>query len=391
VEKLVYGGDGLGHLDGRAVLVPFVLPGERVRVRVASEKPGLLRAGLREVAEASAQRVSPPCPYFARCGGCHYQHAGYPFQLQWKRAILEDQLRRIGKIEPPPDIAVVAGEPWSYRNRVQLHIAGKQLGYRRAQSHELCAIENCPIASPALNRAIEILREMLGDPRWPRFLRAIELFTNETEMQFHVLETERPVARRFFDWCAQAIAGFVGGALDYTASGHTFRVSQGSFFQVNRFLIDDLVETVVSGAEGQTAMDLYAGVGLFSLALAGRFASLSAVEAGARAIADLRFNAERAGLSVPAQQATAEASLENLAHAPDFALLDPPRAGIGKQVVARLAQLRVPCVSIVSCDPATLARDLAGLIAVGYKIDRMTLIDLFPQTYHLETVVRLRL
>jgi len=391
VEKLVYGGEGLGRLEGRAVLAPFVLPGERVRLRAVSEKPGLVRAGLVEVLAAAPERVAPPCPYFMRCGGCHYQHAPYEMQLALKQAILEDQLRRIGKIAPPAEIGVVAGEPWGYRNRVQMHIANGALGYREAQSRKLCRIEKCPIGSSAINAAIAILREMLGDPRWPRFVRAVELFSNETEMQLNVLETEHPVARWFFDWCAERIPGLVSGALDYAAAGHTWRVSYGSFFQVNRFLIDRLVETALDGAEGQTALDLYAGVGLFSLALAQRFGSVTAVESGARAAGDLRFNAERAGLALRVEQTDAEVWLEQLETAPDFVLLDPPRAGIGRRMVERLAHLRPRRLAIVSCDPATLARDLAGLAAAGYRIDRLTLVDLFPQTYHLETVAQLKL
>src|SRR5581483_9950158 len=148
-------------------------------------------------------------------------------------------------------IDVIAGEPWGYRNRVQLHIEGTELGYREAESHKLCAIEICPISSPAINGAIPILREMLRDPRWPRFLRAVELFTNEAEMQVQVLETERPVARRFFDWCAERIPGYVDGALDYPAAGRKWRVSTRSFFQVNRFLIDALVEVALEGASGR--------------------------------------------------------------------------------------------------------------------------------------------
>jgi 23S rRNA (uracil1939-C5)-methyltransferase len=390
VEKLVYGGDGLGRLDGRAVLAPFVLPGERVRLRGVGKKPGLLRAALLQVLAAAPERVAPECPYFTRCGGCHYQHAPYAMQLALKRAILEDQLRRIGKIAPP-EVRVVSGEPWGYRNRVQLHVAGGALGYLEAQSHKLCPIEKCPIGSPAINAAIATLREMIRDPRWPRFLRSVELFTNETEMQLNVLETAHPVARRFFDWCAERLPGLVSGALDYHAAGQLWRVSYGSFFQVNRFLIDSLVETALDGAEGRTALDLYAGVGLFSLPLAQRFATLTAVESGARAAGDLRSNAERAGLALRVEQTDAEVWIEQLETAPDFVLLDPPRSGIGKRMVERLAQLRPPRLAIVSCDPATLARDLAGLAAAGYHIDRMTLVDLFPQTYHLETVAHLTL
>jgi 23S rRNA (uracil1939-C5)-methyltransferase len=390
VDKLVYGGSGLGRRDGRAVLAPFVLPGERARVRAASEKPGLVHASLLEVLVASPERVTPGCPYFSHCGGCHYQHAPYELQLSLKRAILEDQLRRIGKIEPPAEIEVVAGEPWNYRNRVQLRTDRAELGYRQAQSHRLCPIASCPIASPAINAAIEILREMLRDPRWPRFIRAFELFTDETQMQLNVLETERPVAQRFFDWCAERLPGWISGALDYADAGYAWRVSSGSFFQANRFLIGSLIDRALDNAEGGTALDLYAGVGLFSLPLARR-ASVTAVESGTRAVEDLRFNAERAGVVVQAERANAEAFLENLEAVPDFVLLDPPRAGIGKRMVERLVQLRPPRIAMVSCDPATLARDLSGLLGGGYRIARMTLIDLFPQTYHLETVVHLKL
>jgi 23S rRNA (uracil1939-C5)-methyltransferase len=389
VEKLVYGGDGLGRLEGRAVLAPFVLPGERVRLGVVSEKTDLVRARLLEVLAPAPERVAPPCPYFTRCGGCHYQHAPYEIQLALKRGILEDQLRRIGKISPPGEIGVVAGEPWGYRNRVQLHIAKGAMGYRAAQSHKLCAIETCPVSSPAVNAAIATLRDMQRDSRWPRFLRQLELFTNETEMQLNVVEAEHPIARRFFDWCVERIPGIVSGPLDYQAAGHNWRVSHSSFFQVNRFLIGKLVDTALEGAEGQTALDLYAGVGLFSLAMARRFTSVTAVESGARASGDLRFNAERAGLAVRVEQMDAEAWLDQLETAPDFVLLDPPRAGIGPHMVARLAQLRPGRLAMVSCDPATLARDLAGLTAAGYRIDRLTLVDLFPQTYHLETVAHL--
>ena len=383
----MYGGDGLARLDGRVVLAPYVLPGERIRARAEQEKPGLVRARALEVLAPAVERVTAPCAVFGRCGGCHYQHAPYEYQLAAKRAILVEELRRLGKIEPPPEIAVVAGEPWGYRNRAQLHVERGRLGYWEARSHKLCAIDECPIASPKVNETIRALRGMLRDRRWPRFLRSLEIFTDEQQVQLTVIETDQPVARRFFDWCAETISGLVEGALDY---GGQWRVSGKSFFQVNRFLVERLVEAAVEGAAGETALDLYAGVGLFSLALARSFRQVTAAESGSGAVRDLRFNAERAALAnVQAEQRTAEEYLENLERAPDFVLLDPPRAGLGKEVVRRLGELRPPRVTIVACDPATLARDLAGLTAAGYRVEQMALVDLFPQTYHLETVVRL--
>jgi len=391
VEKLVYGGDALGRLDGRVTLAPFALPGERIRAVARREKPGLIHARTIEVIEPAAERVEPACPYFGRCGGCHYQHAAYEFQLAAKKAILAEELRRLGKIEPP-EIQVAAGEPWGYRNRAQVHFdaAGgtPRMGYREARSHKLCAIERCPIASPKINETIAALEGMLRDLRWPGFVRSLEIFADERQVQLNVLETARPVARRFFDWCAERIPGLAAGALDYQGR---FRVSRNAFFQVNRFLTERLVEIALDGAGGETALDLYAGVGLFSLEMARRFRQAAAVEAGAAAAGDLAFNAERAGLgNLRAERGTAEAYLEGLERAPDFVLADPPRAGLGKAVTRRLVALRPRTVTVVSCDPATLARDLAALTAAGYGIEKMTLVDLFPQTYHLETVVRLR-
>ena len=387
IEKLVYGGEGLARLDGRVVLAPYVLPGERIRAESEQEKPGLIRARTLDVIEAAQQRVAAPCPYFGHCGGCHYQHAAYDFQLAAKRDILAEVLRRVGKIEPPAKIEILSAQPWAYRNRAQLHIEGGRLGYWEARSHNLCAIDHCPISSPKLNETIGVLNEMLRDPRWPRFLRSIEVFTDEQKVQLTVVETKRPVARRFFDWCAERLPGFVSGPLDYQGR---FRVSGGSFFQVNRFLLDRLVGVALEGAAGETAVDLYSGVGLFSLALAEHFGQVVAVESGSAAVRDLRFNADRAGRgNVRAQQSTTEAYLDCLSEPPEFALLDPPRAGLGRHVVNRLVDLRPRALAIVACDPATLARDLAGLLSAGYRIEKMTLVDLFPQTYHLETVARL--
>jgi 23S rRNA (uracil1939-C5)-methyltransferase len=250
-------------------------------------------------------------------------------------------------------------------------------------------VGECPVGSPKINQAIAALSAMTRDGRWPRFVKSLEVFTDEREVQINVLETERPVARRFFDWCGALIPGLVEGALDYRGE---FRVSSNSFFQVNRLLIDRLVEAALEGAEGETAADLYAGVGLLSLPLARRFREVTAVESGAGAVRDLQFNAARAALgNLHAVSQTAEEHLAQLEKAPDFVVLDPPRTGLGKAVVARLTELKPRQVTIVACDPATLARDLTGLVAAGYRVEGMTLVDLFPQTYHLETVVRLKL
>lgn len=388
VEKLVYGGEGLARVDGQVVLTPFVLAGERVRLEAQGRQSGVLRARPAEVLAPAAQRVPAPCPYFGRCGGCHYQHADYATQLRIKCAILSETFARVGKL-PVPRIEVEAAEPWGYRNRAQFHISGSELGYLETRSHRLCPVDYCPISSPAINETLAAIRGMMRDRRWPRFLGSLELFTNESALQLNVLETHQPIAHRFFDWCAERIPSLLPGALDYEAAGCTFRVGRGSFFQVNRFLTDRMVARALDGATGETALDLYAGVGLFSLPLARRFRSVTAVESGGNAAGDLRFNAERCGVSVHVAQAGAAEFLAQTDLRPDFVLADPPRTGLGKEVVRRLLELRPARLTIVSCDPATLARDLAGLIAGGYQLEPTTLIDLFPQTFHIETVARL--
>jgi 23S rRNA (uracil1939-C5)-methyltransferase len=250
-------------------------------------------------------------------------------------------------------------------------------------------VDRCPISSPKINAALAALTGMLRDPRFPRFVRSIELFTSESEVQLNVVETGQPVARRFFEWCAERIPGFTPNALEYAVGGDLFRVRHRSFFQVNRFLIEQMVDTALANAEGETALDLYAGVGLFSLPLARRFRSVTAVESSSSAAGDLEFNAARSSVAVGVRRQSMEDFLETVAETPDFVLADPPRTGLGKRAVKELLRLRPRRLAIVACDPATLARDLGALVNGGYAIDRLTVIDLFPQTYHIETVVQL--
>jgi 23S rRNA (uracil1939-C5)-methyltransferase len=251
---------------------------------------------------------------------------------------------------------------------------------------------SCPIAAPAINRALAELRRMAHQPRFPEFLDTIELFTNGEQIQLNILRTTgRRPARSFFDWCASNIPGSDASFLEYQAAGETFRVGHRSFFQVNRFLMDRLVDLALETAEGDSALDLYAGVGLFSLPLARRFSRVAAVESGQGAVYDLKSNAERAGLTIDAHAGQAERFLETITEAPDFVLADPPRAGLGKAAVEQLTRLRPARLTLVSCDPSTLARDLGALLRAGYELEALTLIDLFPQTFHIETVARLRL
>ena len=374
IEKLVYGGDGLARLDGRVVFVPYVLPGEVVRAEVERVKNDLFRGRLLEIVAPSPFRVAPQCPYFQRCGGCHYQHADYSHQVEQKRSILREALQRVGKLEFEGEIDAIKGEPWQYRNRAQLHVSDGSIGYFEHGSRKLCAIDHCPIVSPMLNQVIAKLSSGL-----PLLDATVELFTNENEIQVNVLDRVPQSAYQVF----AALGG--NGPIEYNG----FRVSRNSFFQVNRFLVDRLVECAIGASEGESAVDLYAGVGLFAVRLAERFKKVTAVEPGWSAFHDLEFNIQGRSLEIVAENKDAESYLATLEQTPDLILADPPRAGLGKHVVRELVRIRAPRVTIVSCDPATLARDLHDLLAVSYRIEKITLVDLFPQTFHMETVVQL--
>lgn len=386
IEKLVYGGEGLSRGPEGVVLVPYTLPEETVFAEVDAPRKGVRRATLLRVETPSPDRVTAACPYFAACGGCHYQHANYAAQLAAKRAILEETLLRFAKLKAPEPVQVVSAEPWHYRNRIQLHFEDGVMGFRMARSRRLVEIDHCPISSPKLNECIGKLAKMVKDSRWPRFLRTLELFTNEDSVQLNVVETERPIAKRFFEWCADQIQPVASGPLNYAG----FQVSRGSFFQVNRFLIDRLVEEVIGEEGGTTALDLYAGVGLFTLPLARRFQRVIAVESGSGAVRDLEANAEGVEQTIEVYCGTADQFLDKFADPCELVVADPPRSGLGKLGVKHLTVLGPARVVIVACDPATLARDLAPLIEAGYGIEKLVMIDLFPHTYHVETVAKLK-
>jgi 23S rRNA (uracil1939-C5)-methyltransferase len=433
IEKLVYGGEGLARLPadasgkGKAAFIPFVLAGEEIAATLTEQKPGFARGRLDAVVSPSAERVSPPCPHFGSCGGCHYQHATYPEQLRIKKEILRENLRRLAKLELELEIQVHASPPWNYRNRTRMalrHEPGFALGYRRMGSEQMLAVETCPISSPLLLKALAALWALGRDRQVPASLREVELFANAddtkllvslhrtaesakpeadleslvSQLQFSIPELEtialfsarqhQPKNQEPRDEKPQILAG--SGFLTYCVSGHSYQVSAGAFFQSNRHLIPTLIKIVTEGRSGDTALDLYAGGGLFSLALAEQFQSVLAVESSPASFRDLRRNLPPTAKAI---RSTAEAYLQNASPKPrpDLVVVDPPRAGLGAQTARRLAERRAPRLTYVSCDPATLARDLAVLIAGGYRVEQTHLVDLFPQTYHLETVLQLAL
>jgi len=368
IEKLVYGGEGLLRENGQAILVPFAAPGD-------DWQEGKLR-------ESAAERIAPACPVFTRCGGCHYQHLPYPLQVEWKKEILRETLARLGHVDSPT-IAARTGEPWRYRNRVQVHFNGRRLGFHAARSHSLVTVDRCPIASPAIERAMLALAEMA-----PSFLRTVELFSNEESTLVSVMDAAKPLRRSFFTELARAIPGADQSALDYPVGGDRFRVSYRAFFQVNRFLIEPLVSEAIAQADSMEAWDLYAGVGLMSIPLARRCERVTAVEVVSSAAHDLEMNAQRHGVRLNVVRGSTEDFLAAQTSAPRFVLADPPRAGLGKRVTDQLRRLRPARLTIVSCDPSTLARDLRALSDL-YQLESLTLVDLFPQTFHIEAIARL--
>jgi 23S rRNA (uracil1939-C5)-methyltransferase len=446
IEKLIYGGDGLARLPaapdtdpagrGKAVFVPFVLANEKIEASLTEQKPGFARATADTIFEPSPHRVPPPCPHFTRCGGCHYQHTTYEQQLAIKKEILRESLRRMAKLDLPFDIEVHPSPPWNYRNRsrLQVRVSPKfSAGYFKLASHDLLPVEECPISSPLINRGIASLWQSGRAGKVPDGVREVEFFANADDTQLLLdvscsREARRAAIRTWaedFRASMPEIAGVVafrepnpgdrkasaqeilvtaGAAhLTYQTKGGAYRVSAGSFFQTNRHLTDELVNTVTAGQSGQLALDLYAGAGLFSTALAGDFHHIVSVEMSQTSSADLSYNQSSNGEAV---QATTEqylaraenperigkgAVLPHIIHKPDLAVVDPPRSGLGERVARLLASLGAPRVIYVSCDPATLARDLVPLLAAGYRAEQVHLVDLFPQTYHLESVVHLAL
>ncbi|MCZ2153867.1 MAG: class I SAM-dependent RNA methyltransferase [Bryobacterales bacterium] len=394
VEKLIFGGSGLIRLTGKTVMLPRVAPGEEVTYRIVKDHKQWAEGELVGILNPSPERTEPFCDVYGHCGGCHYQHLNTEFQRVEKVSILLETLERVGNVRPDVPVEVISGEAQGYRNRVQLHLSGGRIGYHAPASRSLTPIRNCPIASPTIDRAIQALEQMVREPRFPRFVETIELFSNERETLLNILETKgghRRVAKWFIDWCAERIPGASNSSLVYHAAGLDFEVGHRSFFQTNRFLIDPLASRVLRHAAGDEALDLYCGVGLFSIPLALRGVRTTAVEYSNSAVRDLSRNAANYEASVEAVKASVDAYLASAAHIPNLVIADPPRAGLGKSVVRDLLRLHPQKIVLVSCDPATLARDLRELLAGSYEITALSLVDLFPNTAHIETVCDLSL
>jgi 23S rRNA (uracil1939-C5)-methyltransferase len=424
IEKLVYGGDGLGHAEGNTVFVPYVLPNEEIRAEVTSRKKKLVWAKPLEILKEDAARTKPVCPHFGICGGCHYQHVSYESQVALKIEILRETLSRMGGVNWTGDITPHTAEPLHYRNRAQWAVRNanpRALGYYLPESNAIVPIDHCDVLSPALADTFARLQEIARDGSLPSEALEIEAFVDSADsnvaLNIAFKEFPKPVAEltKLFHGTVPALHSLLlldqkknrfelsgPGYLIQEAGGYQFRVSHLSFFQVNRFLVENLLRTVIAGAKGDLALDLYAGVGFFTLPLTKAFERVVSVDANLSATRNLRENADTADTTIVSQHVQTEEFLNTASEAPDFVILDPPRAGLGQASAQKLANLGPREIAYLSCDPSTLARDLAVLMqtprkpvevtatAHRYEIQSMDFFDLFPQTYHIETLVRLR-
>jgi 23S rRNA (uracil1939-C5)-methyltransferase len=375
--SLVYGGWALGRLeDGRALFAPYLLPGERALVRITESRAGYARGRAVELLEGSLRRVTPRCRHFGECGGCHYQHLGYEDQLEAKQAVLREQLARLaGLREPPFSDPLGSPAPWNYRNHLQFHRAEDgRPGFRAFRSSRVVPIVECHLPEPPL---AELWPHLPASPGGGRLI-----LRRGTEGPPAVWEEE-----------GAAHGAPLAAAVQFNLSCGSFRVSPGSFFQVNTAMAARLAEEVLrelqgrlpEGARRAEVLDLYCGVGLFSRALAPHVRRVTGVELSSAACSDFRHNLRGQDNASLLPGAVAKV-LPGLSLRPDAAVVDPPRPGLGPGVVRTLAALAPALLLYVSCDPATLARDARELGRQGYALRSIRLLDLFPQTYHLETL-----
>ena len=429
IEKAIYGGNGLarvpedeGALGGKAAFVPLTLPGELVEAHVTEDKRSFIHAEVDSVLEPAITRTAPLCPYFGTCGGCSYQHSVYPHQVEMKAVILREAFDR-AHIPGVPPIHTVNASPWHYRNRIRLEIQRDPfaLCYRERRSHKALPVAECPISASLLEKAITVVTNTERSFGLADFCREVEFFINSDEstllITFFALHQDRDAGIKLAHVCTslqselpelagarlafadrpnqlpRTIASWGAESLIYRAAAFDYRVSIGSFFQVNRHLVDALVELVTAGRSGDTAWDLYAGAGLFARALGKNYKRIIAVEPSPSSFADLEHNLT--GTPHRAIRATTldflrQRSMNAKQAAPDLVIVDPPRAGLGPEVTTTLSRIAPAEIVYVSCDPATLSRDVKALVQSGYDLQTITMVDMFPQTFHLESVSVLR-
>ena len=410
LDAIAHGGEAIGRHGGKAVFVPYAIPGERVRVEIIEEKARWARARLLDVLRADPDRIEPPCPYFGPglCGGCQWQHIAYERQAELKQAIVADQLRRLGGITDPPvadiialaDPATLDDDPqflaYGYRNHAQFAFTPQgHTGYRRAASPELIAIDRCLLLHGQLDELHAALDVTGASFRGVSLRGGINtgdslVLLESANEQHPDLEISLPAAIALRT--PQGIRALIGDPwLVEEVLGRRCRVSAESFFQVNTVGAAALVELVTTYADAQPAdvvLDAYCGVGLFALALADTASAVIGIEASSAASEDFAFNAgDRDNIELhegPVEEVLPAIQVQGQ-HV-DVVIMDPPRSGAGPQVIRELAALRPRRIVYISCDPATLARDAVHLAEARFRLAEAQPVDLFPQTYHVETV-----
>jgi 23S rRNA (uracil1939-C5)-methyltransferase len=378
IERILPGGVGLAHAEGKTVLVSLAAPGDHLRVQVEREQGNVLFASVVEVLTPSPVRVEPPCPYFGRCGGCDFQQLTYEAQLAAKAGIISDCLQRITRLNPLPTITVhPSPNTWRYRMRAtwQIDQEKRETGYYERASRRVCDVADCAVLMPLLQETLKQVRAT----EWSEFppeLKHLDVVAGENGVSL-----------------SPPFAKFETNDLSLRVGDEVYQFNAESFFQINPALLPQLIDFALSDARGETALDLYCGVGLFTLPLSRRFAKVVGIEANSVATRFARRNLQHGGLTnarvVTATVAEWIRSNSRTAEHVDLVLLDPPRAGAESIVIKGILDLRPQRISYVSCDPATLARDLKKLIAGGYAVESIAGFDLFPQTHHVETVVQL--
>ena len=377
IERIVPRGLGIGFGEKLTVFVPLAVAGDKVRVRIRSIKKRIAFADIVEVVEPSRERVTPPCPYFGACGGCDFQQMNYAAQLAAKAAIIRDCLHRIGKIEFDSDIAIAHGDrEFGYRSRARWHVdrIENSIGYYKRDSHEVVDVEKCAVLTPALDAKMQALRGDISSGWNDEF--EIDAASGDG--------SSTSIASRDL---AEST-----GELTYTNDGIEYAFSARSFFQGNQSMVGELVRLATDGLSGETALDLYCGVGLFALPLARSFTNVIGVEEDGEAVKFAKQNKARASMSNVEfrRSGVRDFLFEHELGKTDLVLLDPPRSGAEPGVIGKIVKMRPSTIVYVSCEPSILARDLRELLDAGYKIDSLTGVDLFPQTHHVETVVKLR-
>lgn len=396
IEKLVLGGDGLARWRGMPVFVPRAAPGDVVEVRITERRPSYARAEIEEVKTPGPLRREAPCPFYARCGGCQLQHIEDAAQLGLKAAAARETLRRLGGIDPAQLAACRFEEPvgeraWGYRLRAQVHVVSPPegpvgVGFRRRRSHDLVLVDRCPVLAPALEKEVRSLSSLPGDPA-----AASTKLPSRLSLATAGLEPDSPVV------AAPPVDGLPSGDLEIDLLGRKLSYDARCFFQAHGGLLESLLRSAVGPFEGDAAVELYAGVGFFTAGLAGRYGSVTAVEGESVAARYARNNLRRNRLRhCRVERSAVESWVDRRRGGPglesglDRVLVDPPRGGLPRKVRSALLNAAPNRLTYVSCDPATLARDLGDLTR-DFDLESISFFDIFPQTAHLETVAQLRL